>query len=229
MPPKRKATTTVGSPRAHPRKAGAAEPHPAKEETTEVAVYIFDARWKQKLHELYTDRNLTDVVLAVGDNSVAAHRVILTTVSPHLQALFDSEMVVWWRASRGWWSCSAAQLSWEGVKAIVDFAYTGTVALSGSTVVSVIEAANMLQVEVVDRWSRWRWTSWLSGCRLDVGNVLSAMALGTHYSAGAICRGLHERSEAGRGLACTLGRWWVSPRSWSLWARRWWGFWSRTI
>jgi hypothetical protein len=28
-------------------------------ETTEIKVYIFDARWQQKLHELYTQSKLT--------------------------------------------------------------------------------------------------------------------------------------------------------------------------
>jgi hypothetical protein len=77
------------------------------------------------------------------------------------------------------------------VKAIVDFAYTGTVALSGSTVVSIIQAANLLQVEAVERAA----VDFLVE-RLDAGNVLSAMALGAHYSAGAICRGLQEQSRA---------------------------------
>ena len=101
MPPKRKAAAASSSaaaaaarPARRQKKAAAVEPPPA-EETTEVNVYIFDGAkgWQQKLHGLYTDRKLTDVVLAVGDRSVAAHRVILATVSPHLQALFSSEMV----------------------------------------------------------------------------------------------------------------------------------------
>ena len=100
MPPKRKAAAG----RKRPAAAAAADDDSpaaqrqkkaepvASEETTEVNVYVFDARWQQKLHELYTERKLTDVVLAVGDRSVAAHRVILATVSPRLQALFVNQM-----------------------------------------------------------------------------------------------------------------------------------------
>jgi hypothetical protein len=193
MPPKRKAAAgrkraaaaaaAADSPAAQRQKK--AEPV-ASEETTEVNVYVFDARWQKKLYELYTEHKLTDVVLAVGDRSVAAHRVILATVSPHLQALFGSDMAE--SKSR---VVELQQLDWAGVKAIVDFAYTGTVVLSGATVVSIIQAANLLQVEAVERAA----VDFLVE-RLDAGNVLSAMALGEHYSAGAICRGLQEQSRA---------------------------------
>ena len=179
------AAAATDSPAAQRQKKSEAA-QPAAEETTEVNVYIFDARWQQKLHELYTERKLTDVVLAVGDRSVAAHRVILATVSPHLQALFSSEMAE--SQSR---VVELQQLSWAGMKAIVDFAYTGTIALSGSTVVSIIQAANLLQVEAVERAA----VEFLVE-RLDAGNVLSAMALGAHLSAGEIGRELEESSRA---------------------------------
>jgi hypothetical protein len=130
MPPKRKAAAAsssaaaaAGRPARRQKKAAALEPPAAVEETTEVNVYIFDGAegWQQKLHELYTERKLTDVDLAVGGRSVAAHRVILATVSPHLQALFSSEMV----ESQSRVALELQELSWAGVKAIVDFAYTG--------------------------------------------------------------------------------------------------------
>lgn len=185
MPPKRKAAT--GRKRAVPaarRQKGATGD--AAEETTEVNVYVFDAGWQQKLHELYTERKLTDVDLSVGDRSVSAHRVILATVSPHLQALFGNDMAE--SQSR---VVELQQLDWAGVKAIVDFAYTGTVALSGATVVSIIQAANLLQVEAVERAA----VDFLVE-RLDAGNVLDAMALGEHLSVGAIGRELRDKSRA---------------------------------
>ena len=100
MPPKRKPAAgrkrtvpaaTDDSPVAR-RQKGATGDAAEAEETTEVNVYVFDAGWQQKLHELYTERKLTDVDLSVGDRSVSAHRVILATVSPHLQALFGNDM-----------------------------------------------------------------------------------------------------------------------------------------
>ena len=70
-------------------------------------------------------------------------------------------------------------------------AYTGEVELSGSTVVAIIQAANMLQVVAVERVA----VDFLVA-GLDAGNVLSAMALGTHLSAGEIGRDLQEQSKA---------------------------------
>ena len=41
-------------------------------------------------------------------------------------------------------------MRWDALKAVVDFAYTGSVVLAGSTVVAIIQAANLLQVEAVE-------------------------------------------------------------------------------
>jgi hypothetical protein len=61
----------------------------------------------------------------------------------------------------------------------------------GAAVVSIIQAANLLQVEAVERAA----VDFLVE-RLDAGNVLSAMALGAHLSAGAIGRELRDKSKA---------------------------------
>ena len=44
------------------------------------------------LYEMYTERELYDTVLIVGDQSVAAHRVVLAIVSPYLRKMFGSGM-----------------------------------------------------------------------------------------------------------------------------------------
>jgi hypothetical protein len=80
---------------------------------------------------------------------------------------------------------------WDAVEAVVDCAYTGSVVLAGSTVVAIIQAANLLQVEAVERAA----VDFLVE-RLDAGNVLSAMALGTHLAAGALGRELRDTSRA---------------------------------
>ena len=74
---------------------------------------------------------------------------------------------------------------WEALKAVVDFAYTGSVVVAGSTVVAIIQAANLLYVKAVERAA----VDFLVE-RLDAGNVLSAMALGTHLAVGALGREL---------------------------------------
>jgi hypothetical protein len=73
----------------------------------------------------------------------------------------------------------------------VDFAYTRSVVLAGSTVVAIIQAANLLQVEAVERAAM----DFLVE-RLDAGNVLSAMALGAHLGVGGIGRELRDNSRA---------------------------------
>ena len=42
-------------------------------------------------------------------------------------------------------------MSFDALKAIVEFAYTSKIALSSSTVVAIIQTANRLQVEMVER------------------------------------------------------------------------------
>jgi hypothetical protein len=61
--------------------------------------------------------------------------------------------------------------------------------MAGSIVVAIIQAANLLQVVAVERAA----VDFLVE-RLDAGNVLSAMALGAHLSAGEIGRDLQEKS-----------------------------------
>ena len=56
--------------------------------------------------------------------------------------------------------------------------------------VAVIQAANLLQVVAVERAA----VDFLVE-RMDAGNVLSAMALGVHLSAGEIGRELQEKTK----------------------------------
>ena len=95
MPPKRKtaAGTRCSAPASQRQKtaAAAAAAEPA-EETTTIEVYGFHKDWLAPLYEMYTKRELYDTVLIVGDQSVAAHRVVLATVSPYLRKMFGSGM-----------------------------------------------------------------------------------------------------------------------------------------
>jgi hypothetical protein len=79
----------------------------------------------------------------------------------------------------------------DALKAIVDFVYTGSVVLASSTMVAIIQAANPLQVEAVERAA----ADFLV-VQLDAGNVLSAMALETHLAVGAIGWELRDKSRA---------------------------------
>ena len=96
MPPKRKAAASrkAATPAARRQKtaeAAAAAAEPA-EETTAVEVPGSRKDWLAPFHEMYVGRELTDVVLVVGDRSVAAHRVVLAAVSPRWKAQFCGKM-----------------------------------------------------------------------------------------------------------------------------------------
>ena len=158
----------------------------AEEESTTVKVFMFNKCWLGPLAEMYAGCELTDVDLTVGDESISAHRVVLATVSRHFRALFGSGM-----AESKSHAIELQDVSFAALKAIVEYAYTGKLELSGSTVVAIIQAANLLQVVAVERAA----VDFLVE-RLDAGNVLSAMALGAHLSAGEIGNDLQDKSRA---------------------------------
>jgi hypothetical protein len=197
MPPKRKAAPSAKRPTASAAGTGAPASRRQKmvlaaataapaEETTTVEVYGFDKDWLNPLYEMYGKRELTDVVLRVGETCRAVHRVVVATVSPVLRKMFSSGMA----ESKS----SVIELQDVGelaLSALVEFAYTGKIALKGSTVVAIIQAANRLQIEAVERAA----VDFLVA-GLDAGNVLDAMALGAHLAAGKIGRDLQEKSRA---------------------------------
>jgi hypothetical protein len=192
MPPKRKAAAAAGNRTCSPaeslaaqrRKKMAAEP---AEETTTIEVPGSRQDWLAPLYDMYCKRELDDIVLTVGDESLFAHKVVLAMASKM------------WRAEFGWSGTAESQskevkvedVSFVALKSIVDFAYTGKLELSGSSVVAIIQAANLLQVVAVERAA----VDFLVD-GVDAGNVLSAMALGAHLSAGEIGRDLQDKSRA---------------------------------
>ena len=155
MPPRRAATAAAGSkkralpaaagatgagqPTARRQKTAAAGADPATEQTTTTTLFEFDSRWASPVKEMYKDRELHDVVLSAGDVSVAAHRVILAAASPHLRALFRGKT-----ADSKAREVELQAIDGRALQKIVDFAYTGEIELAGSTVVAIIQAANLL-------------------------------------------------------------------------------------
>jgi hypothetical protein len=148
MPPKRKAgggTKRAPSPAARRQRTAAALATPAEGVTT-VEVYGFDKEWLKPLYEMYGNRELTDVVLRVGETCRAAHRVVVATVSPVLRKMFSTGM-----AESKAREVVLQDVSELALPPLVEFAYTGKLELKGSTVVAIIQAANRLQVEPVER------------------------------------------------------------------------------
>ena len=177
------AAAASAAPAARRQKAAAAANTPADERTTTATLFEFDHRWAGPVKEMYKDRELHDVVLSAGGARVAAHRVILAAASPHLRTLFGCEMA----DSRE----VALQVDSRALEKIVDFAYTGEIELARSTVVAIIQAANLLQVTAVEAAA----VEFLAD-RLDPRNCFTAMALGLHMSESAAGRELHDRSVA---------------------------------
>ena len=184
LPAAAAATAAAAAPPARRQKKAAAAA--ADEQTTTATVFEFDDRWAGPVKEMYKDRELHDVVLSAGDVSVAAHRVILAAASPHLRGLFRGEM-----ADSRARDVELQEVDGRALQQIVDFAYTGKIELAGSTVVAIIQAANLLQVTAVEAAA----VEFLAD-RLDPGNCFSAMGLGLHLSDSAAGRELHDRSMA---------------------------------
>jgi hypothetical protein len=186
MPPKRKAAagTRRSAPTAQRQKTAAAAAAAEPAEETTIEVYGFHKDWLGPLYEMYTSRELYDTVLIVGDQSMATHRVVLATVSPYLRKMFGFGM-----AESKSKEVELEDVPWVALKPIVDFCYTGKIVLAASTVVAIIRAANLLQVAAVEQAA----VDFLAE-RLDAGNVLDVMVLGSHLSAGEIGRDLRDRS-----------------------------------
>ena len=185
MPPKRQAAAARTSPAARRQKTAAAAAAEPAEETTTVEVPGSRQDWLAPLHDMYTKRELYDIVLTVGDHSLFAHKVVLAMASKMWRAEFGRSGMAESQSKE----VEVEDVSFVALKTIVDFTYTGKLELSGSSVVAIIQASNLLQVEAVERAS----VDFLVE-RLDAGNVLSAMALGEHLSAGEIGRDLQEKS-----------------------------------
>ena len=69
----------------------------------------------------------------------------LAAASPHLRGLFRGRT-----ADSKAWEIELQQIDGRALQQIVDFAYTGKIELAGSTVVAIIQTANLLQVTAVE-------------------------------------------------------------------------------
>ena len=113
--------------------AAAAAAEPAVDETTVVEVHGFDKEWLKPLYEMYGKRELTDVVLSVGETLRGVHREVVATVSPVLRKMFSAGMV-----ESNSTQVELHDVSEPALAALIEFAYTGKIELKGSTVVAII-------------------------------------------------------------------------------------------
>ena len=91
-----------------------------------------------------------DITLVVGPRKIQAHRNVLAGLSPYIEGLLTSGLS---ESAQTGHEMTIGDESTDGrsVEAIVDLMYSGRLAMSGSTVGSMIRTANLLQVGAAEK------------------------------------------------------------------------------
>lgn len=101
---------------------------------------------RRKLFELFEARVLTDVVLVVQEQVIAAHRVVLASASPFFHALFTSGM----KESREH-RIELNEIHAPAFQELLKYMYLGQLHITGETILAILHTANQLEMsEVVE-------------------------------------------------------------------------------
>jgi hypothetical protein len=100
-----------------------------------------DRSQRRRLHELFEQGVLTDVVLLVQGERVAAHRVVLATASPFFHALFTSGM----KESHAQ-EIELHEMNAAALHELLTYMYLGELRINGDTILALIHTANQLEM-----------------------------------------------------------------------------------
>ena len=123
------------------------EPHVTESAVTRVESVeeaCFSRTILRKVHSLRSHRKLCDVVLRAGEQEMPSHRAILAASSSYFLAMFTHEL----RESEQE-VVEIKNMSADVLSSLVDFAYTGSIAITVDNVQEVLSAASLLQMTQV--------------------------------------------------------------------------------
>ena len=98
----------------------------------------------EKMNDLRKNKELCDVILQVGPQEICAHKVVLASFSPYFHAMFTSDLA---ESRQG--RITLKGVNTESVDLLVNFAYTGKIEISESTVQSLLPVAAMFHISSV--------------------------------------------------------------------------------
>lgn len=100
----------------------------------------------REMHSLQQHGHLCDVVLRVDGHKVKAHRAVLSGSSPYFKAMFTGNLCESEKEEIDLKSVDKA-----AINVLVDFAYTGRIAVTHANVQSLLPAANLFQMNSVKK------------------------------------------------------------------------------
>ncbi|TNN42452.1 Kelch-like protein 18 [Liparis tanakae] len=114
------------------------------EDLVHFSVHDLPARGYVVMEEIRRQGKLCDVTLKVGDHKFSAHRVVLAASIPYFHAMFTMDMV----------ECKQDEILMQGMdpsalEALINFAYSGHVAIDQQNVQSLLIGSSFLQLQSI--------------------------------------------------------------------------------
>uniref|UniRef100_A0A3P8WCH7 Kelch-like family member 18 n=2 Tax=Cynoglossus semilaevis TaxID=244447 RepID=A0A3P8WCH7_CYNSE len=114
------------------------------EDLVHFSVHDLPARGYVVMEEIRRQGKLCDVTLKVGEHKFSAHRIVLAASIPYFHAMFTNDMV----------ECKQDEILMQGMdpsalEALINFAYSGHVAIDQQNVQSLLIGSSFLQLQNV--------------------------------------------------------------------------------